>query len=320
MILEFLYLALGLLGLYFGAEWLVGGSTKLALRFGVAPLVIGLTVVAFGTSAPELAVSLQLNYAGNPDAAVGNVVGSNICNILLILGISALIMPLAIKSQVVRREMPILILVSLILVWVLHDNHISRLEGVGMFVGILVYVWLSFALANRGSAPEVEEEFAAEFGDSKDAEPTPGIVLAALIVVGIGLLVVGSAFFKAGGVGLAERLGVSPAVIGLTLLAFGTSLPELATSVVACLKNEGDIIAGNAVGSSVFNVLAILGVTASLKPMDVTGIQPLDLGVMVGAAVVGAGLMATRMKLERWEGAAMLAAYVFYIGLLVTRG
>ena len=179
MILEFLYLALGLIGLYFGAEWLVGGSSKLALRFGVAPLVIGLTVVAFGTSAPELAVCLQLNYAGNPDAAVGNVVGSNICNILLILGISALIMPLAIKSQVVRREMPILIVVSLVLVWILHDNYISQLEGVGLFVGIVVYVWLSFTLVKRSPAPEVEEEFAAEFGDSKKAHSTPGIVLAA---------------------------------------------------------------------------------------------------------------------------------------------
>ena len=320
MLLDLLYLVLGLVGLYFGAEWLVGGSSKLALRVGVSPLVIGLTVVAFGTSAPELAVCLQLNFAGSPNGAVGNVVGSNICNILLILGISALIRPIAIQSQVIRREMPILIVVSLLLVWMLSDGELARWEGIVLTVGIVAYVYTSFALSRRESLPEVQAEFAEEIGDPEEAKNTPGPVLAGLLLAGLVLLVVGAKLFQIGGVGIAERLGVSDAVIGLTLLAFGTSLPELATSIVASRKGEGDIIAGNAVGSSVFNILAILGITVLVKPMLVSQIQPLDLAMMVGAAVVGVVLMLTRSRLSRTEGLIMLIAYFAYVGMLVMRG
>ncbi len=314
------FLLLGLAGLYYGAEWLVGGSSKLALRLGVTPLVIGLTVVAFGTSAPELAVCLQLNLGGRPDAAVGNVVGSNICNILLILGLSALIRPIEIKSQVIRREMPILIVVSVALVAILRDGHLSRWEGGGLAVGIALYVWASFALAARGDIPDAEEEFATEIGTEEDARRTSGWLLAGLITAGLLLLVSGSHFFQLGGVNIAQRLGVSEAVIGLTLLAFGTSLPELATSIVACAKREGDIIAGNAVGSSVFNILAILGITVLVKPMAVGGIETLDLAFMVGAACACVVLMATRMKLARWEGMLLLSAYIVYVALLTMRG
>lgn len=318
--IDIAYIFAGLAGLYYGAEWLVGGSSKLALRLGVAPLVIGLTVVAFGTSAPELAVCLQLNLAGKPDAAVGNVVGSNICNILLILGVSALLRPIAIKSQVIWREMPVLIVVSLALVAMLWDGKLARWEGGLLAVGIVLYVWASFALAAKGDTAEVEEEFAGEIGSEEEARNASRWGLAGLIFAGLVFLVAGSHFFQMGGVSIAQRLGVSEAVIGLTLLAFGTSLPELATSIVASLKNQGDIIAGNAVGSSVFNILAILGITVLVKPMIIGGIEAFDLAFMVGATVVGVGLMATRKKLARWEGALMIGAYLVYVTMLVQRG
>ena len=319
-LIDIAYIFAGLAGLYYGAEWLVGGSSKLALRLGVAPLVIGLTVVAFGTSAPELAVCLQLNLAGKPDAAVGNVVGSNICNILLILGVSALLRPIAIKSQVIWREMPVLIVVSLALGAMLWDGKLARWEGGLLAVGIVLYVWASFALAAKGDTAEVEEEFAGEIGSEEEARNASRWGLAGLIFAGLVFLVAGSHFFQMGGVSIAQRLGVSEAVIGLTLLAFGTSLPELATSIVASLKNQGDIIAGNAVGSSVFNILAILGITVLVKPMIIGGIEAFDLAFMVGATVVGVGLMATRKKLARWEGALMIGAYLVYVTMLVQRG
>ncbi len=319
MFLDLLYLAIGIAGLYFGAEWLVGGSSKLALRMGVTPLVIGLTVVAFGTSAPELAVSMQLNLAGEPDAAVGNVVGSNICNILLILGVSALVIPLVIDSQVVRREMPLLIAISIAFVAMLSDGEIARWEGLLLAAGIIAYVWTSLQLS-KSARPETVAEFADEIGDPEEAKSAPGLLLAALVIGGLALLVAGSSFFKVGGVGIAETLGVSKAVIGLTVLAVGTSLPELATSVVACLKNEGDIIAGNAVGSCVFNLLAVVGITASIRPMTVTEIAPLDLWVMLGTAVLGVLLMLTRRRLGRIEGTVLLVAYVAYLTAVVMRG
>ena len=320
MLIDLLYLVIGLVGLYYGAEWLVGGSSKLALRLGVTPLVIGLTVVAFGTSAPELAVCLQLNLTGLPDAAVGNVVGSNICNILLILGVSALMRPIEIKSQVIRREMPVLIVVSLVFVAVLWDGVLARWEGGVLVVGIVGYVWASFALVKRVALPEVEEEFAVEIGRPEEAEAIPGKVLAGLILAGLVLLVAGAKFFQLGGVGIAQRFGISDAVIGLTVLAFGTSLPELATSMVATAKGEGDIIAGNAVGSSIFNVLAILGITVLVKPMLISGIVPLDLWFMVGSAAICVPLMWTRSHLSRVEGGCLLVAYLIFVGLLVMRG
>jgi cation:H+ antiporter len=187
-------------------------------------------------------------------------------------------------------------------------------------IGIVCYVFISFYLARKVGLPEVEAEFAGEIGDPQEAKLTPPAKLAGLIFIGLILLVVGAKFFQIGGVGIAKSLGVSDAVIALTLLAFGTSLPELATSVVASRKGEGDIIAGNAVGSSVFNVLAILGITVLVKPMIITQIQPIDLAVMVGSAVVGVFLMATRKRLSRTEGGIMLAAYIAYVVMLVMRG
>ncbi len=314
-------LALGLVILTAGAEALVRGASGIAARLGIAPLVIGLTVVAFGTSAPELSVGIQLNLANAPDAAVGNVVGSNICNILLILGLSALFRPLSIRGQIVKREMPILIVASLVLVGFLWDGQLTRLEGGFLVAGIVVYLWLSLVNARKERNPEVLEEYLEEVGSLRPPgknDPLGKIWL--FILLGLVVLVIGSKCLETGGLYLARALGVSEAIIGLTLLAVGTSLPELATSIVASLKGEGDIIAGNAIGSCIFNLLAILGLTILVRPMTVSGIAPLDLAFMVGAAVVVVPMMIPRMRLGRLEGALLLAAYGVYLFLLTQRG
>lgn len=322
LFLNIAYLVVGLAMLYFGAEWLVAGSSRLALRLGIAPLVVGLTVVAFGTSAPELSVGVQLNLADHPDAAVGNIVGSNICNLLLILGVSGLFRPLQIRGQIVKREMPILIVASLVVVGMLWDGHLSRIEGGCLVAGIVIYVWLSLATARKEGNPEVLEQYLAEVGSLPEG-PEKGDRLGRIwmfIILGLVVLVVGSKCLEMGGLFVARSLGVSEAIIGLTLLAIGTSLPELATSIVATLKGEGDIIAGNAVGSCIFNLLAILGITILVRPMNVTEIEPMDLGFMVGAAVVVVPMMITRMRLGRLEGALLVGAYAAYMCILAQRG
>ncbi|MCP4848180.1 MAG: calcium/sodium antiporter [Verrucomicrobiaceae bacterium] len=315
MLANLLFIIIGIAFLYFGADWLVGGSCRLAFRLGLTPLVVGLTVVAFGTSAPELVVCLRLNGTGSPNAAVGNVVGSNICNILLILGLSALIRPMTIKKQVLRREMPILILTSLLLCLMLSDGQLNLLEGVGLTAGILFYVWSSLRVASRDESVK-ESQVDLEHATT----PITSSRSLVLIIGGVLGLVAGAEFFQRGGVGLAEDLGVSKAIIGLSILAFGTSLPELATSVVACIKRQGDIIAGNAVGSSIFNILAILGITTLVAPMQVPNISAIDLSVMLGTALLGLVLMAVGKKLTRIEGALMLFGYFAYIWLIMMRG
>lgn len=309
---DLIYLILGIIGLYFGAEWLVGGSSKLALKIGVSPLVIGLTVVALGTSAPELAVCLRLNLESRPDAALGNIVGSNICNILLILGFSSLIRPLRVHRQIIRKELPILLMVSFALIVMLINKEVASWEGFILCVGIVIYILFSFKGANNSGEFKVEGESSSEI-DTVSSQGYNGIVLIALLLAGLILLVLGAFFFEKGGIGLAKAFGVSEAVIGLTLLAFGTSLPELATSIVACMKNEGDIIVGNAVGSSIFNVLAILGITALFKPLSVNDINLIDYSIMIGAVIFCWLFIYKKMELNRIKGVFFLGCYAAYI-------
>ena len=309
---DLIYLILGIIGLYFGAEWLVGGSSKLALKIGVSPLVIGLTVVALGTSAPELAVCLRLNLESRPDAALGNIVGSNICNILLILGFSSLIRPLRVHRQIIRKELPILLMVSFALIVMLINKEVASWEGFILCVGIVIYILFSFKGANNSGEFKVEGESSSEI-DTVSSQGYNGIVLIALLLAGLILLVLGAFFFEKGGIGLAKAFGVSEAVIGLTLLAFGTSLPELATSIVACMKNEGDIIVGNAVGSSIFNVLAILGITALFKPLSVNDINLIDYSIMIGAVIFCWLFIYKKMELNRIKGVVFLGCYAAYI-------
>ena len=312
MITDLIYLLLGIIGLYFGAEWLVGGSSKLALKVGVSPLVIGLTVVALGTSAPELAVCLRLNFEGRPDAAIGNIVGSNICNILLILGFSSLIRPLKVHRQIIRKELPILLIVSFALILMLINQEVAKWEGVVLCAGIVIYILSSFKGANNNNE-SVGEDLSLADVSVEDRRHSKTFPLVLLLLSGLILLVLGASYFEKGGIGLAKSFGVSEAVIGLTLLAFGTSLPELATSLVACIKNEGDIIAGNAIGSSIFNILAILGITAMFKPLLVNDINLIDYSIMIGVVILCWLFVFKKMNLNRIKGGLFLCLYAGYI-------
>ena len=316
------WVALGLVLLYYGAEWLVKGSSELALRVGISPLVVGLTVVAFGTSAPELLVSVSANMETPPqgDIALGNVVGSNICNLALVLGIAALIRPLAIHAQVLKREMPILIIATLVFVVMLLDGEVSRLEGVILASGVVLYTVSSIWRGKKGKEVEVdldisEEEIAA----LKKAGPGLFLRDIAYILLGLAALVFGANRLVYGGSEIAAVMGIPPAVIALTLVAFGTSLPEIATVTVASLKGEGDLVTGNAVGSCVFNLLAVVGITATISSLNAGSLEIADLAVMSGITVVAFLLMLTRKSLSRPEGGMLVGGYLVYVVWLFMR-
>jgi cation:H+ antiporter len=304
-----LLLLLGLILLFIGAEALIRGSSALALRFGISPLVVGLTVVAFGTSSPELVVSINSSLKGNGGIALGNILGSNICNIALILGTSALIKPLIVQAQVVKREIPIMIGVSVLLFILSLNNEISRLEGFIFFAGIIVYIIISIYLSKKEKNSEVKKEF-------EESIPNQGGNLwksVLFVIAGLGLLAVGAKIFVDGAVAAAERMGVSQVVIGLTVVAIGTSLPELITSVVAAFKNEADIAIGNIVGSNVFNILSILGVTAIISPVSTSDAGLIDFSLMLLTAILLLPLSWSGYKLSRWEGGFFFAGYIVYM-------
>jgi len=313
MFQSFLFLSGGIFGLYLGAEGLVRGSVALALQLGLSRLVIGLTVVAFGTSTPELVVSVKAALDGLYGISLGNVAGSNICNIALILGISAVIQPLRIDAQVVRLQIPIMILISILLTVLLLDGRIGRFEGACLFLGILAYTGTSLYLARKNDSRLDRDPP----GPAIDA-PAGRIWVSLLFVAGgLGLLMAGAQSFLTGAVSLARNLGVSEAFIGLTIVALGTSLPELATSMMAALKKEGDIAVGNVVGSNIFNILCILGVTSLVHPIEMGGIRMIDMGVMLGVAILVLPMARSGFRLNRWEGAILLAAYGGYIFYLL---
>jgi cation:H+ antiporter len=305
MVESSLYMIGGFAVLYVGAEGLIRGGASLALRMGIAPLVVGLTIVAFGTSSPELIVSLQAALAGSGSIAVGNVVGSNICNVALILGMAAVIRPLKVEARIIRRHVPIVIGCSALLVLFLLDNRLGRIEGSIFAIGMVGYVVFSI----RESRTEKQAVF-------DGALPTTGrraIFDVAFVAGGLGLLLLGGSLFLDGAVAAARLMGLSEAVIGLTIVAVGTSLPELATSAVAAYRGEGDLAIGNVIGSNIFNILGILGVTSLIRPIVSQGIGAADVGVMTMLAVVLLPLMRTGFRLNRWEGLLLLAAYAAYI-------
>jgi cation:H+ antiporter len=313
MVLSFGYLLLGFLLLYGGGEALVRGAGNMALRIGMSPFIVGMTVVAFATSAPELAVSLQAAFAGVDDVAIGNVVGSNIANIGLILGICALIRPADIHSRMLRLDLPWLIFISVLLLAFLNDGRISRPAGIVFLVGLGLFLYWNIQIARREQAEErlrVEAEVEVTVGKAH------GSLDVLLVGVGLVTLVLGGAAFVRGGVSLAETLGVSPAVIALTVIAVGTSLPELATSVVAALKGDADIAVGNIVGSNFFNILAVLGITATLRPLDRGDITMVDLTVMLMFALILVLLIMVRQRIGRPEGIALLVSYGAYLAWL----
>lgn len=304
------YIIGGSIGLFAGADMLVRGSSSLALKLGISPLIVGLTVVAFATSSPELVVSIKAAIENNPGIVVGNVVGSNICNIALILGVAAMISPIHVKTQLIRREIPILIGVSFLLVLILWGDTISRLQGGVFVVGIIFYIVLGYRYALQ---EKTEESAIKEFEDGIPKKPYKVWISITLVIAGLGLLVLGSNLFVNGAVSAAEKLGVSEAVIGLTIVALGTSLPELITSVVASLKNENDIAIGNAVGSNVFNILSILGISSLINPISNTGVTIVDLSVMMFFTIVILPVCWTKFTLRRWEGAFLFAGYIAYM-------
>lgn len=313
--IDFGFIIVGLVLLYYGAEWFVAAASEFAVRIGITPLVVGLTVVAFGTSAPELAVSIDSNLKGSGGMAVGNVIGSNICNICLVLGLSAVVFPLAIQRQVIRREMPILLLATVVFMFFLNDGVITRLEGGVLALGIIIYVATSLLAARKEedaeSSEDVPEELikAARQGGKGRAAWNVFVIIAGMVI-----LVAGAKAMVHGGANVARDFGVSEAVIGLTLFAFGTSLPELATSLVAAMKKQGDIIVGNVVGSCIFNLLAVVGFTGCVAPLAVQENITIDLIVMVAISFIVLPMMWHRLKLNRWEGVILFAAYLGYIG------
>lgn len=315
MTLTLLILFVGLVLLYFGAEALVRGSSSMALRLGLSPLVIGLTVVAFGTSAPEMVVSVKAAYLGQGDISVGNIVGSNICNIGLILGFCALIVPINVASQIVRVDTPIMIATTVLAIALLYDGSLSRAEGIVFFLLLVAYIVFSIRLAKKKAADPLAAEFTEEIKVSKR-----GVLVDVLMVIaGLALLVVGARMLVEAAIDIAKAFGLSEAVIGLTIVAIGTSLPEFATSLVAALKKEADIAVGNVVGSNIFNILGILGVSATITPLTSAGITGIDLGVMMFYALALWVVSRTGHRLTRAEGLFMFLGYAAYVSWLVAR-
>lgn len=308
--MSILLILIGVPLLYFGGELLVKYSSRLALALGMSPLLIGLTIVAFGTSSPELLATLVATFKGSPDVAMGNIVGSNITNIGLILGLSALVYPVQAKSKFIRREVPLMILVTLILVPFSANLVIGRLEGLVLFTVMVIY--LVFLLKNDRDAL-VDEEFSEEYGRDRLTGWRPLIG----VMIGIGLLVAGAQSLVTGAIDVARDLGITERVIGTSLVALSTSLPELASSLVAAMKRESDILLGNIIGSNIFNILATLGLTSMISPVSMSAeIARIDLWVAIAFSVVVLPILATRLRMERWEGVILLVAYVVYIGFL----
>ncbi|KFN47758.1 hypothetical protein N790_07455 [Arenimonas malthae CC-JY-1] len=311
-----LFLA-GLALLIVGADVLVRGASRLSLRLGIAPLVVGLTVVAFGTSAPELAISVKAALDGHTDLALGNVVGSNIFNVLFILGISALLAPLVVDRQLVRQEVPILVGLSLLVAWMAFDLRLSRAEGLLLVALLVAYTVLLYRQGTRAAPAEVADTLVTE-PPSRWLSRLP--VQLVLIVVGLAMLVVGSRWLVEAATVFATMLGVSPLVIGLTIVAAGTSLPEVATSVIAALRGEREIAVGNVLGSCIFNLVCVLGFSAVVAKGGLSVPGPLlafDLPVMVAVSVACLPVLFTGHLVARWEGALFLAYYVFYTAYLV---
>lgn len=314
--MDYVFLVVGIALLYFGGESLVRGAVRLARSLGVSPLVIGLTIVAFGTSSPELFANLAAVLGGTPELAFGNILGSNVANVALILGLSAVITPIVVRSVVVRREVPVMLLASFALVPVFLGGVMGRFEG-AVFVALLAtYLWRLF---KGGERPAVEAEFAVEYGDHGRGRADVRSWL--LVAGGLGLLAGGARLLVLGATAIARSWGVPELVIGLTVVALGTSLPELVTSVVAARKGEPDIALGNVVGSNVFNVLGILGISALVRPLPLPADGGWrDIAVMLAFSVVLLPMLVSGLRLARFEGALLLAGYLGYMAWLFVGG
>ncbi|MGI9253442.1 MAG: calcium/sodium antiporter [Thermomicrobiales bacterium] len=313
--------AAGLVLLIAGAELLVRGASSIATLLGISPLVIGLTVVAIGTSAPELAVSIQSSFAGKPDLAVGNVVGSNIFNLLFILGVTALVAPLVVSQQLVRLDVPIMIGATALLLGMALDGRIGRLDGALLVVGFLAYTGFLIRQSRNESAA-IRAEYDEAFGTGNKPRLGRGgvVIQLALVAVGLVMLVLGADWLVNGAVAMATALGVSELVIGLTIVAVGTSLPEIATSIMATVRGERDIAVGNVVGSCIFNILAVVGISSVVSPAGLPvahGMVTFDIPAALLAAFACLPIFLSGRLVSRWQGAMLFGWYIAYTGFLV---
>jgi cation:H+ antiporter len=299
-------LGAGFVLLYVSGEALVAGAVRVAVRFGVSALTVGLTVVAFGTSSPELVVSLDAAVRQADGLVVGSIVGSNLCNLLLVLGLAALLRPIEVRRKLLRVDLPILIFASLAMLVMLRDGHLSRIEGMVLFAGIVGYTGFSLRRSQQQTGPTEDLE----------DPPVPGLQMFpawVLILGGIAGLTLGAHLFVGGAVDLARILGVSDSLIGLTVVAIGTSLPEISAGVVAAWRGQGDLAVGNAVGSSIFNILCVLGTTTMLHPLQMAGVTSTDLYLMLAAPIVLLPFAGTGLRLVRWEGGLLVLLYAAYV-------
>ncbi len=306
--MSILYIILGAVVVLWGADRLTDGATALAQRMRIPQIVIGLTVVAMGTSMPEFFVSLMSALHGTSDLAVGNIVGSNIFNTMAIVGITAVVAPMTISRNTVRKDIPFAVLASVLLLMMCYNLEISRWEAAVLFVVFVIFMVYTVRMGMKN-------------GDEQAIEQPPMALWKAvgLLILGLLCLVGGSDLFVNGAKSIAKMLGVSDAVIGLTVVACGTSLPELATSIVAARKGQSAIAIGNVIGSNVFNILMILGITGMVLPMNIQGITTVDLTVMMGSIVLVWLFSYTKYTVERWEGALLTAGFVGYMTWLVVQ-
>ncbi|MDB9527774.1 calcium/sodium antiporter [Oscillatoria sp. CS-180] len=312
-----LSLLLGFVLLVAGAEGFVRGAAKLAAVIGLSPLVIGLTVVSYGTSAPELAVSLRASLLGQAEIALGNVIGSNIFNILMTLGIASLIVPLTVAQQLIRLDVPIMIGVTGLMLMFAVDGELGRLDGSILLIGSIVYTGFLVIQSRREVDEEVQAEYEREYAGTSQRGWKDAFQNVSILVVGLVMLVIGANLLVFGATEVAEAMGVSQLIIGLTIVAIGTSLPELATSVVACYRGERDIAVGNIVGSNIFNILTILGVTATVTSVPVSSAAiSFDIPVMLAVAIACLPIFYTGNRISRWEGLLFISYYVAYSAYL----
>lgn len=348
MAINIVLLVLGVIIVLKGADWLTDGAVNIATRFGVSQMVIGLTIVAMGTSMPEFCVSMVSALKGTPDLAVGNVVGSNILNTLLIVGCSALVAPIMVKRSSVKRDIPFAVVASLLMLLFCLDGAIGRVDAAVLFAGfcLFMFVTLKYAKTTEGpaaavatsgaamataaaastSAPEAStsQPSSSEASSSETSAPkasqasgTSMLKAVVMLVVGLLCLIAGSNMFVDNASFVASSLGVSDAVIGLTIVAGGTSMPELATSMVSAKKGNSDIAIGNVIGSNVFNILMIIGITGLVKPMHIAGITTLDLIMMLASMLLMWFFCRTTYKVKRWEGAVLTIIYLAYLTWLI---
>lgn len=352
MAINIVLLVLGVIIVLKGADWLTDGAVKIATRFGVSQMVIGLTIVAMGTSMPEFCVSMVSALKGTPDLAVGNVVGSNTLNTLLIVGCSALVAPIMVKRSSVKRDIPFAVVASLLMLLFCLDGAIGRVDAAVLFAGfcLFMFVTLKYAKTTEGPAAAVATSGAAtttgiseastsqasssEASSSETSAPeasssetsaseasqasgTSMLKAVVMLVVGLLCLIAGSNMFVDNASFVASSLGVSDAVIGLTIVAGGTSMPELATSMVSAKKGNSDIAIGNVIGSNVFNILMIIGITGLVKPMHIAGITTLDLIMMLASILLMWFFCRTTYKVKRWEGAVLTIIYLAYLTWLI---